>query len=62
MQYEKIQCGPVELLYDPKEININDSAVQEQIQKFKDNVKLASKYLPSQLVITYLDGQVKIIE
>lgn len=62
MQYKKIQCGPVELLYDPKEINLNDSAVQEQIRKFKDNVKTVSEFLPSQLVITYLDGQVKIIE
>ncbi len=62
MQYKKIQCGPVELLYDPKEINLNDSVVQEQIRKFKDNVKSVGEFLPSQLVITYLDGQVKIIE
>lgn len=62
MQYKKIQCGPVELLYDPEEINLNDSAVQEQMRKFKDNVKSVGEFLPSQLVITYLDGQVKIIE
>ena len=62
MQYKKIQCGPVELLYDPKEININDSDVKERIRKFKDDVKTIGEFLPSQLVLTYLDGQVEIIE